>query len=123
MAEENVNVENNSTQEQGGTKCPICGSGVMKRRLSDDKKKIIATYCSNYNWQNGVNVGSCDFQIWFSQERSRFGRDLTPNDAKRLINGDTVVSPTGNKMTLDKEKKNGRYINIEYAPKQEDGLL
>lgn len=111
-----------NAENKGTVSCPVCGAGVRKR-TSPDGKKVTGIYCDNFRWEQGVNTGSCEFQLFFNQDKTRFGRDLTIADAKKLIAGESVVSPTGNKMSLDPKKESGFFTKIEYAAKAEDAFL
>lgn len=109
-------------EKKGTVQCPVCGSNIAIRKSPDGKKEV-GVYCVNFKWENGMNVGTCDFQIFFNQDKTRFGRDLTKQDIKILLDGRVVMSPAGNKMTLDSQKESGYFTKIEYAPKGEDALL
>lgn len=109
-------------EKKGTVFCPVCQGRIVIKKSFDGKKEI-GVSCENYKWESGANVGSCDFQIFFNQDKNGFGRDLNRNDIKKLLAGETIVSPRGNKMTLDAKKESGFYTKIEYAPRAEDTYL
>jgi len=94
--------------------CPVCQKGTIKRG-----EKF--AYCSERKTEKRgndfIDIG-CPFKIYFDQTKV-FGEKLTPADIKKLLNGETIVSRKGHKMTLDLENKS-YFTKIEFAEKKED---
>jgi len=96
------------------TTCPKCNKGVLKKG-----EKMV--YCSEYkpaknddgSWRND---GTCDFKITYGNKA--FGRNLTPSDIKKLVDGEVLTNKKGDKLSLD--LKNEYFTKIEFAPKTED---
>jgi len=60
----------------------------------------------------------CDFHIFFDQKKI-FGEKIDAKQVKALIDGQTLESKKGNKLTLDLENKDF-FTKIEFAEKEED---
>ena len=94
------------------TICPLCEDGTLKKTESQ-------VYCSEKKWNSKTKKNDgCDFHIFFDQKKI-FGEKIDAKQVKALINGETLISKKGHKMTLDLEKK-GFYTKIEFAEKEED---
>lgn len=95
------------------TMCPKCGSGTLKKG-----EKMV--YCTDYKpvKNSGVwsNEGSCDFHITY--QNKAWGQPLSPGDIKKLVEGETLTSKRGHKMTLD--LSNDFFTKIDFAEKGED---
>ena len=94
--------------------CPVCQKGTIKKG-----EKF--AYCSERKTEKRgdefIDVG-CRFKIHFDQSKV-FGEKLTPQDIKKLLAGETLISRKGHKMTLDLSNQKF-FTKIEFAPKQED---
>ena len=84
--------------------CPKCNAHNVKISKDNKTGEIIKVHCAGYNIvRNGedyINAGDCEFVLWLKQEKS-FGRNITLEEAKRLIAGETIRNKAGDKMTLD----------------------
>lgn len=93
--------------------CPKCGKGTLKKG-----EKMV--YCSEYKpkkkGNEWVNEGTCEFRIMF--KNSAWGKDLTPGDVKKLVEGETLTNAKGDKMILDPDSP--YFTKIEFAPRPED---
>lgn len=91
--------------------CPACEKGILKKG-----EKMV--YCSDYkptkDGNKWINQGSCDFRIMFDQSKV-FGRNLTPEDIKNIVEGGTVENGQ-KKLSLDLSNKDF-FVKIE---KEED---
>lgn len=102
------------------TKCPICEKEDVKVIRDNKTGEVIKVQCKSYNVvRNGdeyENVGDCNFVLWLKQEKS-FGKNLTTDEVKKLIAGETIKNKAGDKMVLDKTGGDtGRYFTrIERA--------
>lgn len=112
--------------EENRIACPLCGSPLRVGKDSAGKKDN-RVYCDKYKYdgQSQQSVGECDFVLWLSDgKKAKFGKNLTLADAKKLIAGETVVSPLKHKMTLDKDDAEHGYKKIEWHRKEgEDKFL
>ena len=93
--------ENATNSQQGGTTCPICGKGILKR--AEDR-----IYCSENKpekvGKEWINNGTCNFVIFTKQKL--FGR------------GGSLKDKNGNLLEFDKESN--FFLKVTFAPKQED---
>lgn len=108
--------------------CPICGKHPLKVgvKANDAKKTPNRVYCEGYKFDpaSGGNIGECDFTFWLGDsKKGSFGKDLSPADAKKLFNGETIISPLKHKMTFDKDAPTKGYKKIEWAEKIPDAYL
>lgn len=112
--------------EENRIGCPLCGSPLRVGKDSASKKDN-RVYCDKYKYdgESKQSVGECDFVLWLTDgKKAKFGKDLTLADAKKLIAGETVVSPLKHKMTLDKDGSDYGYKKIEWHKKEgEDKFL
>ena len=94
------------------TTCPLCQKGTLKKTETQ-------VYCSEKKWNSKTKKNDgCDFHIFFDQTKI-FGDKLDAKQVKALVDGETIESKKGNKMTLDLENKDF-FTKIEFAPKEED---
>ena len=105
--------ENATNSQQGGTTCPICGKGILKR--AEDR-----IYCSESKpekvGKEWINNGTCNFVIFRKQKL--FGRELADADIKKLLAGGSLKDKNGNLLEFDKESN--FFLKVTFAPKQED---
>ena len=105
--------ENATKSQQGGTTCPICGKGILKR--AEDR-----IYCSENKpekvGKEWINNGTCDFVIFRKQKL--FGRELMDSDLKKLLAGGSLKDKKGNLLQFDKESP--YFLHITFAEKPED---
>lgn len=96
------------------TVCPLCKKGTLKKG-----EKMV--YCTGYQPQKDgkewFNSGECDFHIPYNQKA--FGRVLSNNDMKKLIDGESIRNAKGDVLTLDLSVK-GFYTKIDFAERPED---
>ena len=78
------------------TMCPKCGKGTLKK---GGKMVYCSEYKPNKKGNEWVNEGSCEFRIMYKNKI--WGKDLTPQDIKTLVDGGELVNDRGDKMKLD----------------------
>lgn len=96
------------------TLCPKCKTGSLKKG-----EKMV--YCSENkptkmedgSWGNG---GTCDFRITFANKA--FGRSVTPQEIKTLIEGKSISNKRGDVMKMDLDSQ--FFTSIKFAEKTED---
>jgi len=95
------------------TLCPKCKKGTLKKG-----EKMV--YCTEYKPKKSgndfVNEGTCDFHIAF--KNSAWGKAITPQEIKQIVEGTKVTNQKGDTLELDLDSK--FFTKITYAPKQED---
>ncbi|OCR87756.1 hypothetical protein CFT12S00416_07990 [Campylobacter fetus subsp. testudinum] len=95
------------------TVCPLCGKGTLKQ-----SEKMV--YCTNYTpkklGNEWVNTGQCDFHIAFNFKA--FGKILTKEDVRELINGKKIENEKGDKASLNINTKDAHYVKIEWKTRE-----
>lgn len=101
------NTQGNTKEELG--RCPECGNPVYEGKKS--------YYCSGYK-------EGCKFQIW-KNSLDRLGHeDISPDQARQLLNGDTIAftglkSKAGKEFDaggkLDKDETYGWHIGLIFG--------
>ncbi len=107
-------------ENQGGTLCPVCGQG----RLAVNSEKTIIHCTEQKTEKSGkdfIEVGNCQFKLFLNQTKI-FGKQLTIQDVKKLVNGDGVKNAKGDTMYFDKTAE-PYYTRIEWAEKKPDILI
>lgn len=99
------------------TMCPKCEKESLKKGEN-------MVYCAGYKPKKKddgkwINEGTCDFHIGFSNKV--WGGSLTPEDIKKMVDGETLKNKKGDKMSLDLGSE--FFTKIEFAPKVEDADL
>lgn len=96
--------------------CPICNKGTVKKGES-------MVYCSERVVEkvaSGFVDKGCTFKIYYDQKKV-FGEVLNPSDIKTMLEGGTITSKKGHKMTLDTDNKDF-FTHIEFAQKDDEDL-
>lgn len=103
------------SEEKKGTKCPVCSVNTLKKG-----EKMI--YCSEYkprkDGSDWYNDGSCDFRITFKNKL--VGRDLTPQDIRKLLNGEKLRTKDGDRFHLDIDQDSFLFFDWKDKPEDED---
>jgi hypothetical protein len=87
------------------------------------KKGEKMVYCSNRAVEKKGNdfvETGCKFKIIYNQSKI-FGENISAKDIKKLIEGETLVSKKGHKMTLDLSNQDF-FTKIEYNEVEDDDL-
>lgn len=81
-------------------KCPLC-EGQLKRGKDKTGKQVIRIYCGNED---------CNFCFWLGQigkTKDVFGKQVTEQDFRTLLAGNTVKSPWNRTLKLSDDETKG----------------
>ncbi|EAJ8747104.1 hypothetical protein ACMTF7_001080 [Campylobacter jejuni] len=98
--------------------CPICNKGTIQQ---NGDKTIF--HCSLQKTEKiggqYEETGECRFKI-FANQTKYFGKVLTSNDIKAMVEGKGVKNAKGDTMYLDAEAgaETGYFTRVEYAEKK-----
>lgn len=96
------------------TVCPLCKKGTLKK---GDKMVYCDEYKPKKEGKDWINNGECEFHIPYNQKA--FGRTLTANDIKKLVEGGTLKNAKGDTLELDIENTEF-FTRITFAQRPED---